>query len=115
MSTTYQFSGTIKREHILLMHEKINQISQRKISRNLIEITHIDQYPDSIVLTAHCDFLGANRNSLVIDFEDDCVTFITAHAGNSCGHLIALIEYFSNVKIWDEYTLLDLKIWLEEI
>ena len=125
MSTIYKFDGKIHIKQIEHMYEKIKSIFKEdrhirkkyqfmkdgmgKEQTELVlqlnhSIVHIDgkEEPDTSVL--------------IFDVEEDGYISSIGRYGKQNPYLIIrfihLIEYYTNVKIWDEYDLLDIENWI---
>jgi len=116
MSTIYKFDGKIHIKQIEHMCEKIHTNDDRGIRKGWSEdgaqlwlllshsIVHIDGKEETDV------------SSLIFDVEEDGYISSIGRYGKQNPYLIIrfihLIEYYTNVKIWDEYDLLDIENWI---
>ena len=125
MSTIYKFDGKIHIKQIEHMYEKIKSIfkEDRHIRKNIQFMKDrmgkekaelVLQLNHSIV---HIDGKKETDTSvLIFDVEEDGYISSIGRWGKQNPYLmnqfIHLIEYYTNVKIWDEYDLLDIQNWI---
>ena len=125
MSTIYKFDGKIHIKQIEHMYEKIKSIfkEDRHIRKNIQFMKDrmgkekaelVLQLNHSIV---HIDGKEETDTSvLIFDVEEDGYISSIGRYGKQNPYLIKrfihLIEYYTNVKIWDEYDLLDIENWI---
>ena len=125
MSTIYKFDGKIHIKQIEHMYEKIKSIfkEDRHIRKNIQFMKDrmgkekaelVLQLNHSIV---HIDGKEETDTSvLIFDVEEDGYISSIGRYGKQNPYLIIrfihLIEYYTNVKIWDEYDLLDIENWI---
>jgi phenylpyruvate tautomerase PptA (4-oxalocrotonate tautomerase family) len=125
MSTIYKFDGKIHIKQIEHMYEKIKSIfkEDRHIRKNIQFMKDrmgkekaelVLQLNHSIV---HIDGKKETDTSvLIFDVEEDGYISSIGRWGKQNPYLmnqfIHLIEYFTKVKIWDEYDLLDIENWI---
>ena len=112
MSTVYKFYGNITFQHLQKMKEVV--ASQSVNGKPLIEYDFgAGEYSHVLVITSFIEENGKGENSLRLELDDEGnVTDISRYGNNKVIHLIRLIEYFSDVKIWDEYDRFDMENWL---
>ena len=125
MSTTYKFDGKIHIKQIEHMYEKIKSIfkEDRHIRKNIqfmkdrmgkekaelvLQLNHSIVYRDGKEET--------DTSVLIFDVEDDGYISSIGRYGKQNPYLmnqfIQIIEYFTKVKIWDEYDLFDIEEWI---
>ena len=125
MSTTYKFDEKIHITQIEHMYEKIKSIfkEDRHIRKNIqfmkdrmgkekaelvLQLNHSIVYRDGKEET--------DTSTLIFDVEEDGYISSIGRYGKQNPYLIKrfihLIEYYTNVKIWDEYDLLDIENWI---
>jgi len=112
MSTVYKFHGNITFQHLQKMKEVVN--SQSVNDKPIFEYEFGDgEYSNILIIKSSIEENGKGENSLRLELDDEGnITDISRYGDNNVIHIIRLIEYFSDVKIWDEYDRLDIEIWL---
>ena len=112
MSTEYIFNGTISYQNLKKMKEEVNKKSHKEIGKPLLKFA-FGEGDHSNVLTITIEQSKDSQHSKYIHLTfDDNSNVTRIHHLGSQNRLIQLIEYFSNVKIWDEYDRFDLENWL---
>lgn len=112
MSTVYKFYGNITFQHLQKMKEVVN--SQSINGKPIFEYKFGDrEYSNVLIIKSSIEESGKGENSLRLELDDEGnITDISRYGNNKVIHIIRLIEYFSDVKIWDEYDRLDIEICL---
>ena len=112
MSTVYKFYGNITFQHLQKMKEVVN--SQSVNGKPIFEYKFGDrEYSNVLIIKSSIEESGKGENSLRLELDDEGnITDISRYGNNKVIHIIRLIEYFSDVKIWDEYDRLDIEICL---
>ena len=125
MSTTYKFDEKIHITQIEHMYETIKSIfiEDRHIRKNIqfmkdrmgkekaelvLQLNHSIVYRDGKKET--------DTSTLIFDVEEDGYISSIGRYGKQNPYLmnqfIQIIEYFTKVKIWDEYDLFDIEEWI---
>ena len=128
MSTTYKLNGEIHFGQIEHMCEQINSKGSSKLNHQIsISILNQNLNPyvlkqNRLVLELTHSVIRKNGNKetdtsvLIFDVEEDEYISSIGRYGRQNPYLvnqfIHLIEYFTDVKIWDEYDLLDIQNWI---
>lgn len=112
MSTEYIFNGTISYQHIKTMKNEVNKKSNKEIGKPLLKFSFGEcDYSNVLTITIEQSKDSQDSKYLHLTFDDNSNVTCIHHSGSQV-RLIRLIEYFSNVKIWDEYDRFDLENWL---
>ena len=118
MTTTYKFNGTITLKQLLKMKDDINKKSVKEIGKNIISFNvgyDLNDKISSCFIESSIKEIGEKNtnNSLLLEFNSNQnVIHIERRERGNPQWLLKLIEYYSDVKIWDEYDLLDLENWI---
>jgi hypothetical protein len=128
MSTTYKFNGKIHFDQIEHMCEQINSKGSLKLNHRIsISILNQNLNPyvlkqNKLVLELTHSVIRKNGNEetdtsvLIFGVEEDEYISSIGRYGRQNPYLVTqfihLIEYYTNVKIWDEYDLLDIQNWI---
>ena len=125
MSTIYKFDGKIHIKQIEHMYEKIKSIfkEDRHIIKNIQFMEdEMGKEKTELVLQLNHSIVHIDGkeetdiSSLIFDVEEDGYISSIGRYGKQNPYLVKrfihLIEYYTNVKIWDEYDLLDIENWI---
>ena len=125
MSTIYKFDEKIHITQIEHMYEKIKSIfkEDRHIIKNIQFMKdEMGKEKTELVLQLNHSIVHIDGkeetdiSSLIFDVEEDGYISSIGRYGKQNPYLIIrfihLIEYYTNVKIWDEYDLLDIENWI---
>ena len=105
------------------MKDEVNEKSQKEIGKSVIEFIVGDQYSfdvgraTSMMINSSIkeNIVGGleNKTQIFVDLDNDHnVIKIYNHNRGDPQWLLSLIEYYSDVKIWNENDLLDIEDWI---
>jgi len=123
MGTNYKSNGTISIKHLLKMKDEVNEKSLKEIGKSVIEFIVGDQYSfdvgraTSMMINSSIKecIVGdwGNKTQIFVDLDNDHnLIKMYNHNRGDPQWLLGLIEYYSNVKIWNENDLLDIEDWI---